>query len=254
MLLPGPAVVGNLEHGRADGLQALADLYAYPEPLPAGGWVRACMVATLDGAARDDSGSSTGISGPADQALLGVLRALADVVLVGVGTARAEGYRPMPARPAFAERRARAGQAPAATVAVVTRSGDLAALTGLFTPGAGSLVVTCAAAPLNELRALAGPDHVVVAGEDDVDPARAIAALAERGLRRVQLEGGPALLGRFVAAGRLDELCLTWSPLLVGGDGPRIAHGAPARHRLRAAHLVEAGGLLLGRWIVEAAR
>jgi riboflavin biosynthesis pyrimidine reductase len=66
----------------------------------------------------------------------------------------------------------------------------------------------------------------------------------------VLVEGGPTLLGAVAAAGVLDELCLTCSPLVVGGDGPRIAHGGPAELRLRAAHLLESGGLLLGRWTV----
>jgi 5-amino-6-(5-phosphoribosylamino)uracil reductase len=211
-------------------------------------------VATLDGAARDASGSSRGISAPADQAVLGVLRALADVVLVGAGTARAEDYRPLPPRPAFAERRAAAGQAPAATLAVVTRSGDLDPASPLLAPGAATLVVTCEAAPLDRLRDLAGPERVVVAGGAQVDPHLAVAALAGRGLRRVLAEGGPTLLGDLVSTSRLDELCLTWSPLVVGGEGPRIAHGAPAGLRLRPAHLLEADGLLLGRWVVVPAR
>jgi riboflavin biosynthesis pyrimidine reductase len=250
LLLPGPAVVGNLEQHRADALQALADLYAYPDPLPPGGHVRANMVATLDGSARDAAGSSRGISGPTDQAVLGVLRALADVVLVGAGTARTEDYRPLRARPAFTERRAAAGQREAAVVGVVSASGDLDPASPLWAPGAASLVLTCEAAPLARLRALAGDERVVVAGEESVDPVRAVAALAERGLRRVLVEGGPTLLGAVAAAGVLDELCLTWSPLVVAGEGPRIAHGAPAGLRLRAAHLLEAGGMLLGRWTV----
>jgi riboflavin biosynthesis pyrimidine reductase len=249
LLLPGPAVVGNLERHRVDALQALADLYAYPDPVPPGGYVRANMIATLDGSARDAAGSSRGLSGPADVAVLGVLRALADVVLVGAATARAEDYRPLPARPAFAERRAAAGQTPAAVVAVVTGSGDLDARSPLWADAAG-LVVTCEAAPVAKLTALAGAERVVVAGETSVDPVRAVAALADRGLRRVLVEGGPTLLGEVAAAGVLDELCLTWSPLVVGGDGPRIAHGGPAELRLRAAHLLESGGLLLGRWTV----
>jgi len=250
LLLPGLAVVGDLERSRGDALQALADLYAYPDPVPPAGYVRANMIATLDGSARDAAGSSRGISGPADVAVLGVLRALADVVLVGTRTARAEDYRPLPARAAFAERRAAAGQGPAAVVAVVTGSGDLDADSPLWAPGAASLVVTCEVAPLARLRALAGGERVVVAGEESVDPVRAVAALAHRGLRRVLVEGGPTLLGEIAAAGVLDELCLTWSPLIVAGEAPRIVHGAPAELRLRAAHLLEAGGLLLGRWTV----
>lgn len=250
LLLPGPAVVGDLTTHRAEALQALADLYAFPDPVPAAGWVRAAMVSTLDGSARDSGGSSLGFSSPVDQAVLGVLRALADVVLVGAGTARAEGYHLLRPRPAFADRRAAAGQRPAAVVAVVTRSGTLDDVKDLFLGGAGSLVVTSARAPLARLRDLAGDDHVIVAGDDDVDPARAVAALAERGLRRVQLEGGPSLLGLVAAAGRLDELCLTWSPLLVAGEGSRIAHGPPAELRLRPAHLVASGDMLLGRWLV----
>ena len=250
LLLPGPAVVGDLERHRADALQALADLYAYPHPVPPGGHVRANMVATLDGSARDAAGSSRGISGVADTAVLGVLRALADVVLVGARTARAEDYRPLAARPAFTERRAAAGQRPAAVVAVVTSSGELDPGSPLWAPGAARLVLTCEAAPLARLRALAGDERVIVAGKQSVDPVRAVAALAGRGLRRVLVEGGPTLLGALAAAGVLDELCLTWSPLVVAGEGPRIAHGAPAELRLRATHLLEAGGLLLGRWTV----
>src|SRR4051794_12293514 len=203
LLLPGPAVVGDLERNRVDALQALADLYAYPDPVPGGGYVRANMISTLDGAAGDATGSSRGISGPADVAVLGVLRALADVVLVGAGTARAENYLPLRPRPAFAERRAGAGQSPAPLVAVVTASGDLDHGAPLWGPDAASLVVTCEAAPLASLRASLGDERVVVAGEGRGGPARAGSAPAERGLRRVLVEGGPTLLGALAAAGVL---------------------------------------------------
>src|SRR3954449_7636843 len=99
------------------------------------------MVATIDGAAGDAAGSSVVISAPADLTLIGVLRALADVLVVGAGTARAEGYRPLAARTAFAQRRAAAGQRPAAAVALVTRSGDVDALADLFVPDAGTIVL-----------------------------------------------------------------------------------------------------------------
>jgi riboflavin biosynthesis pyrimidine reductase len=79
----------------------------------------------------------------------------------------------------------------------------------------------------------------------------AAAQLAARGLPRILLEGGPSLLGRFESSARIDEMCLTLSPLLVAGTGPRIAHGTPVTLRLRPAHLVECDGLLLGRWLVQ---
>jgi 5-amino-6-(5-phosphoribosylamino)uracil reductase len=263
LLLPGSAVVGDLDDERADVVQALADLYSYPTPLPTSGWVRANMVSTLDGSASGGDGLSGTIGGAADRMVFRVLRGLADVVVVGAGTARSEGYHlPEPA-PDFAERRAKAGQAPAPVLALVTRSGRLPEANDLFTgdvvSGGGTLVVTCTAADVDGLRARLGSDRVVVAGEDDVDPVIAVAQLAARGLRRVLLEGGPRLLGRFESSSRLDELCLTTSPLVVAGDGPRIAHdtdpdGRPrsVTLRMRAAHLVECDGLLLGRWLVQA--
>jgi len=251
LLLPGNAVVGDLDDDRADAVQALADLYAYPDPLPAAGWVRANMVTTLDGSATGADGLSGTIGGAADKAVFRALRGLADVVLVGAGTARDEGYRRPQPQDGFAERRLAAGQKECAALAVVTRSGRLPTEHDLFAPEVPSLVVTCAAADVEGLRARVGRDRVIVAGEDDVDPLLAAAQLAARGMRRILLEGGPTLLGRFEEAGRLDELCLTLSPVLVAGGGPRIATGSTARLRLRAAHLIECDGVLLGRWLVQ---
>lgn len=254
LLLPGSAQVGDLSADRDATLQALADLYTYPDPLGARGYVRANMVSSLDGAAVGVDGRSGTISSPADKAVFGVLRALADVVLVGAGTVRAEGYGPVSARAEFADRRATAGQPPAAAMAVVTRSGHLPVDTGLFSGDVPTYVVTTAGADLHRLRSLAGTEHVIVAGDDLVDVDDAVGALASRGLRRVLLEGGPQLLGRAVAAGRLDELCLTWSPVLTAGDGPRIAFGpATAALTARPAHLLVADGMLLGRWVVQPA-
>src|SRR5205823_5681053 len=72
---------------------------------------------------------------------------------------------------------------------------------------------------------LGGPADVIIAGARDVDLAAALGALAERGYARVLAEGGPTLNGQLVAAGLLDELCLTVSPLLTGGDAKRILAG-----------------------------
>jgi len=90
--------------------EALVRLYAYPEPLPAQGWVRANMVASLDGAAHGPDGLSGSISTPSDRRVFSVLRGHADVVVAGAGTVRAEGYSRPTAKPEDAARRRAAGR------------------------------------------------------------------------------------------------------------------------------------------------
>ncbi|SCG07723.1 Pyrimidine reductase, riboflavin biosynthesis [Streptomyces sp. Ncost-T6T-2b] len=213
-------------------LDELAEAYAYPAGLPAGAsWLRANMVSTLDGAAQHD-GRSQPISCAADMRIFGTLRGLADVVIAGAETVRQEGYRPARAREAFAERRAAAGQGPAPAVAVVTGSLDLDFSLPLFTePLVPTLVVTGAAAPADRIEAArkAGAEVVIAGDGTRVDPARVVRELAARGLRRQLTEGGPRLLGQFVAAGALDELCLTLSPMLTAGDAQRSRRGSRGR-------------------------
>ena len=74
---------------------------------------------------------------------------------------------------------------------------------------------------------------MIVAGDDSVDLAAAMAALAERGMAVVLTEGGPTLLAELVAEGLLDELCLTLTPLF-GGDPLTMAHRSEAAVELRS--------------------
>ncbi|WP_258049679.1 pyrimidine reductase family protein [Streptomyces finlayi] len=231
-------------------LDRLADAYAYPEG--DGPWLRANMVSTLDGAAQHD-GRSQGISCPTDMRIFGTLRGLADVVIVGAETARLEGYRPARAREAFAARRAAAGQGLAPSIAVVSASLDLDFSLPLFTsPLVPTLVLTGAGAPADRVHeAERAGAEVVVAGEGGVvAPERAVRELAARGLTRLLTEGGPRLLGQFVAADVLDELCLTISPMLSAGDAQRIAVGlsvgVPERFSLTS--MLEEDGFLFTRY------
>jgi riboflavin biosynthesis pyrimidine reductase len=251
LLLPGRADVGNLTTDRDSTLQALADLYAYPDPMPPNGWVRANMVSTLDGSASGADGVSASVSSPVDKATFGVLRGLCDIILVGAGTVRAEHYHAPSANAAFSDRRATLGQRPAPALAIVTRTGHIPDDNGIFQGSSPTFVITTAKADLAPLRELAGPDQVIVAGDDDLDVEDAVRVLASRGFGRILLEGGPSLLGSAMAAGRVDELCLTWSPILVAGDGPRIATGPPTALTVRPAHLIVAEDVLLGRWLVH---
>ncbi|SNX64675.1 5-amino-6-(5-phosphoribosylamino)uracil reductase [Streptomyces sp. TLI_55] len=238
-------------------LQELAAAYAYPESVtdPAGApvpWLRANMVSTLDGAAQHD-GKSQPISTAADMRIFGTLRGLADVVVVGAETVRQEGYRPARARAEFAEAREAAGQGPAPAIAIVSAGLDLDFSLPLFTsPLTPTLILTgAAAAPDRVATAEKAGARVVVAGDGvGVEPARAVQALADLGFTRLLTEGGPRLLGQFVAAGVLDELCLTVAPMLTAGDAQRIA-GGPAvavPQRFALVSLLEEEGFLFSRY------
>ena len=170
--------------------------------------VRLNMIASIDGATAV-AGLSGGLGGPADQALFAVLRSQADVVLVAAGTVRAERYGP--------------SKVP---VAVISRSCRLDWDSPFFTAAiAPPIVITVAEAPAPERAKAASLADVIIAGEQDVDLAAALTALSERGYARVLAEGGPSLNGQLAAAGLLDELCLTVSPLLAGGEAKRILAG-----------------------------
>ncbi|KOV68217.1 diaminohydroxyphosphoribosylaminopyrimidine reductase [Streptomyces sp. AS58] len=234
-------------------LAELAAAYAHPEPRPgeSGAWLRGNMVTTLDGAAQHQ-GRSQPISNATDMRIFGTLRALADVVVVGAETVRQEGYRPARARAGFEDLRAAAGQPPAPAIAVVSARLDLDFALPLFTsPLTPTLILTGAAAPADRIAAAekAGA-RVLIAGDGvGVEPARAVRALAELGHTRLLTEGGPRLLGQFVAAGVLDELCLTISPMLAAGDAQRITGGPSVAvpQRLALVSLLEEDGFLFAR-------
>ena len=255
-----PATGGAASVGTSD-VAALAALYAWPEPAPGRRtWVRANMVTSVDGAVTGSDGRSGSVSSSVDREVFRVLRGLADVVLVGAGTARAEGYGPATPHPDLQAERRERGARPAAVVAQVTRSGRVEAGRGMFADPGAALVVL----PDGDADALArarevAPDGAVVlagAGSGDgahgggVDLAVALDALADRGLTRVLCEGGPALLGALTAADLLDELCLTTSPAVVAGDADRAVTGDavdPRGYALRG--LLHADGTLLARWV-----
>jgi riboflavin biosynthesis pyrimidine reductase len=239
---------------------ALAALYAYPDlAAPPARWLRANMVASLDGAATV-AGRSGGLSGEADEQVFAMLRALADVILVGAGTARAEGYGPV--RPESEGLRwawLRDGRPPSAPIAVVTRALDLDPGSPLLAgapPHARTIVITTESAPAQRRAAVGRAAEVIVAGEASVDLATALDALAERGHQRISCEGGPHLLAQLTAAGLLDELCLTVSPVLAGPGASRIVTGGlpmpgGGTRPFTLAHVLADEGYLLCRYVRE---
>jgi riboflavin biosynthesis pyrimidine reductase len=208
-------------------LVQLAQAYAYP----AGRWLRVNFVASADGAATAD-GLSQGLSSPDDKRVFGVLRVLADLILVGAGTAKAEQYKPARRRDSLAQ--LRQGRPPAAPIALVTRTLGLNLDSPLFTeaaPDSRTIVITCAASDPALRAQAARVADVIVAGDDTVDLTAALDELAGRGLRRVLCEGGPHLFGDLNAAGLADEMCLSLSPVLAGPGALRIIEGTRSAAR-----------------------
>jgi riboflavin biosynthesis pyrimidine reductase len=190
------------------------------------------MIASIDGATAV-SGVSGTLGGSEDRQVFSVLRSLAHAVLVGAGTLRAEQYGP--------------GTLP---IAVVSRSCHLDWRSPFFTEASHRpVVITVADAPAANRAAAQSVADVVIAGTDHVDLPVAMQALGQRGVRSLLAEGGPSLNAQLAAAGLLDELCLTLSPALVGGDAKRILSGTgpTVPRRLALCSLCEQDGFLFLR-------
>jgi riboflavin biosynthesis pyrimidine reductase len=134
------------------------------------------------------------------------------------GTWRADAIYP-PAAGDYATLRQKLGLPPAPEIAVLTGSGAIDPAHPLLTSGALVLTSTAGAAHLAPLV----PDAttvVALADEETIDPHLVVAALRDRGHGRILSEAGPHTFGGLLAAGVVDELFLTSSPLLVGQAEP----------------------------------
>ena len=169
-----------------------------------------------------------------DRFLVGLLRACADVVLVGSHTLRASAqgtWRPERVYPgaaaAFAELRSLRGRPERPAVAVLTAGGSLDAAHPLLADGA--LVLTTADTAARLRAAVPAATEVVAVNEGGrVDVALAVAVLRERGHAVILSEAGPTTFGQLLAARLVDELFLTLSPLVAGRGGttrPGFAEG-----------------------------
>ena len=233
----------SLAAGQAADLDeaALRTLYAAPADRS---WLRVNFVSSLDGAVTGADGRSGSINTPADFRVFSVLRRLADVVLVGAGTVRAEGY------PALRDE-----DPDAPVLAVVSNRGELPPTVAAMTsPQGAALLITCQGAPASTVasaREVLGDDNVLVVGRDRVDLVAARQALEEKQFRSILSEGGPSLFATMLDAGVVDEVDLTWAPTLVGGEHGRITGGPDLDVALTPMLLLEEDGTVLGRWRVD---
>jgi riboflavin biosynthesis pyrimidine reductase len=213
-------------------------------------WLMANMISSLDGATHVD-GLSGGLASSADRVTFRAIRAVADVILVAAGTARSEQYHPITAAPDIAAARAARGQRDRPRLAILTRHLDLDLEGELFLAPEPPIVLTTEDAPSARVRHAEARTTVLRFPGDRVDVSKAVHALgAHVGARVVLSEGGPTLIGQLAAADVLDELCLSLSPLVVGGDAARVTDiAATTNRRYDLARVLEEDAMLLLRYV-----
>lgn len=211
----------------ADGSPDLLATYRVPnrDAIPSGHcFIRANFATSLDGSV-EAGGVSRGVSSEIDRKVFHILRELADVLLVGAQTVRAEGYGPAKPSPETIERRIASGFSPVPPIAVVTRGCALDPTSRLFTDATVPTLVLTSAQGAADAGALKEVAEVIICGEEKVEMELVVSELSTRGLLRVLCEGGPHLLHQLVTHGIIDELCLTITPLTVGPDHQHLAAG-----------------------------
>jgi len=226
------------------------DLYAADaRPAPSDRpWVMLGMIQSADGAAVVD-GRSGGLGGEGDRQVFRAVRGVADAILVGAVTARAERYGAVQCTEEIQAARLERGQRAQPRLAIVSGSLDLPADLPLFDGPDKPMVVTDGSAPAGMRSVMARRAEIITAGDGRLDFDTALRALRKRGVEVLLCEGGPTLNGLLLRNGLVDELCVSLSPLLVGGPAPRIIHGhEPHQLGLELHRVLEHEGMLFLRY------
>jgi riboflavin biosynthesis pyrimidine reductase len=195
-----PDADSSIDVSEASARERLIALY---EP-PSGQWLRINLIASVSGSASGTDGTSESLSNPADRKILGAIRLLSDVVLVGAASVRAEGY--------FVPR--------SAALAIVTGSGDLSGHRITATGERGPLIVLCPRSATTRARETLDELPATIIEVESVrgrmDAADIVTAVHANGFTSIVCEGGPGLAAQLLEAGLVDELCLTTSPTING--------------------------------------
>lgn len=181
------------------------------------------MATSLDGRSAARDGSSRWVTGEEARADVQRLRAWADAVVVGAGTALADD-------PSLTVRDPRFASAMAPLRVVVDSSGRVPAAGRLFDGAAPTLVATTERASDRRRTQWesAGAEVQVCEADPDggVSLTALMAALGKRDVQGVLLEGGPTLAWSAVRDGVVDRVVFYLAPLLVGGvDAPSAVGG-----------------------------
>ncbi len=187
-------------------------------------WVMVNFISSADGGTALH-GRSSGLGDEDDKALFQAMRVVADVIMVGSGTVEAEDYRPVTLDDERRERRVAAGLSEVPLLAIVSGRLGFDPEARVFSdPEHRPMVITGPEAEPAKLAMLGDSADVVFL--DQVTPGRILDRLGAVGI--ILCEGGPTLVGQFVAEHLVDELNLTIAPTMLSGRSARVAHGPEA--------------------------
>jgi len=179
------------------------------------------MVITSEGAATGPDGLSGSLSGPADRLALLETRRLADKIIVGAETIRAERYKPIIAKPEWTTARSSAGLASAPILIIVSRGLNLPWDDPLFKSFEHQVIIATVNSVAREKLATAKRlAKVVIFGDSEVNLTHLLRSLQNQGLRRIVCEGGPTLIEGLCKKNLIDEMNFTISPLHPGSGEP----------------------------------
>jgi len=231
-----------------DATEAYASLGLIERAHPDRPYVVANMISTADGRATL-GGRTEGISSDTDRVLFHSLRAQVDAVMVGTGTIAIERYGPLARRPEVRALRTALGLPESPLCVTASRSMELPVDAPLFgDPDSHVTVLTNSDREPPPCRCRLTVERLPGA---ELDLTACATLLRERhGIRAMLLEGGPTVLAAMLAAGLVDELFLSLSPLLVGGDEPSLLEGSALERplSLELLSLLEEHGYLYLRY------
>ncbi|MDX1468374.1 MAG: dihydrofolate reductase family protein [Acidimicrobiia bacterium] len=209
----------NLETG--DPVEMLDALFAESRVAEGRPWVMLNMVESIDGATAV-GGGATGLNDADDRALFLALRSVADVVMMGAQTVRSEGLGPVRMSEEMMAHRTNAGIEGEPTMVILTRSLDIEPGHRVFSdPARAPVILTSVDADPEKAAALG--EVADVRQVESLDGNGIVGALGKASV--ILCEGGPTLNSHLVAAGVVDEIDLTISPMLAMGESKRIASG-----------------------------
>lgn len=228
-----PAPIETIDIEAEGSRDRLLDWYTPPLDT----WLRVNLVTSVSGSAVGTDGTSNSLTSATDRRILGVIRELSDVVLVGAESVRVEGYQ-LPRK---------------ARLAIVTGSGNFSGHR-FAQEDAARITVICPPDVADAVRGeLPGAEVLVVgAPAERLSPASIVESLRAAGHGSIVCEGGPSLASALLDAGLVDELCLTTSPLLTDSSPAAFAATGLGEHGLELHQLLlDDASYLFARWLTR---